>query len=50
MYYSMYIKKMYFFTLLSKPCGLGIYTHLMEGSENKDGQQIRVPSCSHGYT
>ena len=35
---SMYIKKIHFFTLLSKPCGQGLYTHLMEGSENKDGQ------------
>ena len=32
----MYINKMYFFNMLSKPCGQGIYTHLMEGSENKD--------------
>ena len=46
----MYVKKMYFFfTLLSKTCGQGIYTHLMGGSENKDGQLIRVPFCSHGY-
>ena len=43
----MYIKEMYFFTLLSKT-GQGIYTYLMEGIENKDGQLIRVPSCSHG--
>ena len=53
MHYSMYmyIKKMYFFSpCLSKPCGQGIYTHLMEGSEHKDGQLIRVPSRSHGYT
>ena len=53
MHFSMYmhIKKMYFFhpAVLSKTCGQGIYTHLMEGSENKDGQLIRVPFCSHGY-
>ena len=30
------------------PCGQVIYTHLMEGIENKDWQLIRVPSCSLG--
>ena len=39
-YYSTYRKKIcIFFNLLSKT-GQGIYTYLMEGIENKDGQLI----------
>ena len=47
-YYSTYIKKIYFFTLLSKTLWARHLYSSMEGIENKDGQLIRVPSCSLG--